>query len=382
MNSLPIASNLSPYYQGSLVNTNLGSILSEYLSDLRHVSYFNLLLAYGKSVTPTTDLFEFFNIDELNRLRNDKDTILCYDCTFEGYSKQDQILANALEYSCVTHNVNPKKIFLFSGNLKEINFKTSINVIGIFLLHLGYPASIKPSINTIHTLCDRFVKKPVLSLSRRNRPHRVWAQFMLNNSSIAKECTISQDRLEDSFNLDSRLLEKTGLTIEDFYKFKQSLPLIADANNFHINSPFDPLTKLHCSTVFSIVNETLANNYNNTSLFFSEKFLKPIVNLQPMLIYGQQGINKKLTMLGFKTYESYFNLDFDEEPDDIIRYKKLLVSATNAVNYLKSLTKEQKVEWRFKNSEILNYNYNIVYNPVHLKNQMIKLNQLIRRATQ
>jgi hypothetical protein len=148
-----------------------------------------------------------------------------------------------------------------------------------------------------------------------------------------------------------------GLTESEVNNFKNSLPLIADKNQFDINDPFNSLSKLHSETLFSIVNETLVYNFNNTTLFFSEKFLKPIINFQPMLIYGHQGINKKLTLLGFKTYEDYFDLSFDDEPDDIIRYKKLLESASAVIKNLKTMSRRDQINWRFKNQELLEFNH-------------------------
>jgi hypothetical protein len=152
------------------------------------------------------------------------------------------------------------------------------------------------------------------------------------------------------------ILKKLDLTIEDWNEFKSVLPLLADGNNFHINAPFDHLPDLHSKTVFSIVNETLISDYNNTSLFFSEKLLKPIINYQPMIIYGQPGINRQLQMLGFKIYDDYFDLSFDDEPDDVLRYKKLLASVERTVKHLKSLSRDEQIDWRFKEVELLIYN--------------------------
>jgi hypothetical protein len=121
----------------------------------------------------------------------------------------------------------------------------------------------------------------------------------------------------------------------------------------------------------------MVDNSNNTTLFFSEKFLKPIINFQPMLIYGHQGINKKLSLLGFKNYESYFNLDFDDEPDDVIRYKKLLESADAAVNILKAMSREEQIEWRFNHSKLLKYNYNVFIETHHRNGQILKFEKLL-----
>ena len=96
-----------------------------------------------------------------------------------------------------------------------------------------------------------------------------------------------------------------------------------------------------------------------------------------MLIYGHQGINKKLSLLGFKNYESYFNLDFDDEPDDIIRYKKLLESAAAAVSMLKTLSREEQIEWRFTHSKLLKHNYNVFLENRHRKEQILKFENLL-----
>lgn len=344
---------------------------------LENISYFSLLLGYGAMPTPTTDLFEFFDSLDLNELRNNKNTILVFDCTFEGNPVWDLLLVKSFEYSCIKYQINPSKIFLFTGNLKPLEHTTDINVIPIFILHTSFQNINHIGLKDAYAQCDQiFHHKIVLSLSRRPRPHRVLAHFMLANSEIFNDCLISQSQSTvdncDMFggNISSDDLTKMGLTFEDWEYFKNSLPFIADGQDFEINEPFNRLSKLHFGTLFSIVNETLATNQNETSLFYSEKFLKPIINFQPMLIYGQHNINKKLSILGFKTYETYFNLDFDDEPDDILRYKKLLVSATDTVRYLKSLSRDRQIEWRFQQNELLEFNFHNALNMPHVITQM------------
>jgi hypothetical protein len=130
--------------------------------------------------------------------------------------------------------------------------------------------------------------------------------------------------------------------------------------------------------VFSIVNETLISSYNNTSLFFSEKLLKPIINYQPMIIYGQPGINRKIQMLGFKTYEQYFDLSFDEEEDDVLRYKKLLASIESTVTHLRSMPRDEQIDWRFKQLDLLEYNRQVF---VRKENTMQQLGIFSKKLT-
>jgi len=355
----------NPYFWSPESETTL---TKQFIS-LEHldISYIKLLLNYPVPLYHGVDLFQYIDKASLDQLQTGK-TILTFDSIFEGFSPSITPIATALYNSCIIHNINPKKIFFFTGNL--IDNSAEINIIPIFILdHFpDWENTLVGKLKRARQLCNNNYIKFILSLSRRNRRHRVLAHCMLFNSELFKDSLISQDMLD--FNIPLHSLEKMEVTIDQYQDFKTSLPLIADENQFDINEPFNALPELHSQTIFSIVNETVADNVNNTTLFFSEKFLKPIINFQPMLIYGQQGINKKLSLLGFKSYESYFNLDFDDEPDDIIRYKKLLISANEAVRFLETLSREDQIEWRFKNAKLLKYNYAAFLENIHTKQQI------------
>lgn len=351
------------------------TLLTRCFSTIEHeITYINLLLSYPVPSYNDVDLFQFIDKGSLNQLRNHK-TVLVFDSIFEGFSPDIAPIAKALYNSCAIHNINPKKVFYFTGNL--IDNSAEINIIPIFALDNFYDwkNTLIGSLKKAKSSCYENYEKSILSLSRRNRSHRVLAHCMLATSPLGKHSIISQDIL--NFNIPLRSLDKMEVTVNQYQDFKTSLPLIADKNQFDINEPFNALPELHARTIFSIVNETLADNVNNTTLFFSEKFLKPIVNFQPMLIYGHQGINKKLSLLGFKSYESYFNLDFDDEPDDIIRYKKLLTSADEAVRSLEALSKEDQIEWRFKHAKLLKHNYAVFLENAHSKKQMILFENML-----
>jgi hypothetical protein len=96
-----------------------------------------------------------------------------------------------------------------------------------------------------------------------------------------------------------------------------------------------------------------------------------MVCFQPFVIYGQKGCNKHLKEIGYKTYEEWFDLSFDDEEDNILRYKKLLKSIKNTCEYLDSLSLTQQIDWRFKNKEILNHNYKIMCSSEYSKQKII-----------
>jgi hypothetical protein len=361
--------------------TNLGNYLwfKEYQHLFRQhadINFINLLLGYEQKITATTDLFKFIDSTSIDQLRNGR-TVLIFDATFEGYSDAELPLKTCLCYNAFLYNIDPTKIFLFTGNFLDAD--DGINVIPIFLLDTGWDCSVGPeNFKDAKVHCFKNLEKTILSLSRRNRFSRVVAHFALWKSQLKQDSIISQDTVNNTATLSTDILEKLDLTIHDWQEFKNILPLLADGNNFHINAPFDHLPDLHSKTLFSIVNETLISNYKNTSLFFSEKLLKPIINYQPMVIYGQPGINRKIQMLGFKTYGDYFDLSFDDEPDDILRYKKLLASVERTVKHLRSLSREEQIAWRFKESELLIYNREVF---VRKENTMQQLGVFSKKLT-
>jgi hypothetical protein len=361
--------------------TNLSNYLwfKEYQHLFRqhaNINFINLLLGYEQKITATTDLFKFIDSNSIDNLRNGR-TVLIFDATFEGYGDTELPLKTCLCYNAFLYNIDPAKIFLFTGNFLDTD--DSINVIPIFLLDTGWDYSTGPkNITDSQMECFKNLEKTILSLSRRNRFPRVVAHFALWKSQLKQDSIISQDALSTAATISTDILKTLELTVDDWQEFKNALPLLADGNNFHINAPFDHLPNLHSKTLFSIVNETLISNYKNTSLFFSEKLLKPIINYQPMIIYGQPGINRKIQMLGFKTYKQYFDLSFDDEPDDVLRYKKLLISVENAVKHLKSLSRDKQIAWRFKESELLIYNREVF---VRKENTMKQLGVFSKKLT-
>ena len=380
MQKLKIKLEDNPFFSSPEI-TNLTNYLcfKEYrqlFCQHNNVNFISLLLDYKQKITATTDLFKFIDSNSLDNLRNGR-TVLIFDATFEGYGDAELPLKTCLCYNALLYNIDPAKIFLFTGNFLDTD--NSINVIPIFLLDTGWDYSIGPrNVNQSQIECFKNLEKTILSLSRRNRFPRVVAHFALWKSQLRQDSIISQDTVNNTATISTDILEKLDLTVDDWQEFKRALPLLADGNNFYINAPFDHLPALHSKTVFSIVNETLISNYKNTSLFFSEKLLKPIINYQPMVIYGQTGINRKIQMLGFKTYEDYFDLSFDDEPDDVLRYKKLLASVENTVKHLRSLSRDEQIAWRFKQSELLIYNREVF---VRKENTMKQLGVFSEKLT-
>jgi len=349
---------------------------------ISNVKYVLLYQIYPPNGWPAdTDIIGFLNKNVKKQLQ-EKKIILILDGTFEGYSPiySNHYIAKSLEFSAKKHNIDTKQIFFFTGNLKEVS--SEINVIPIFNIDEGLFEHVNLDNNV--NIAKKDVEKNIgdkifLSLSRRNRYHRVLSNFMIYDTPIFSYGLISQDVVTSNFNFNSNLLSKINKTEDDIKKFKNSLPWIADENNFSINDPMNPLYNLHTKTPFSIVNETYASNENNTTFFYSEKFLKPIIAFQPMVIWGQPGINKNLSIMGYHDYSDYFDLNFDDEEDDIVRYQKLLKSISPVVEELSKMPIDQRIEWRFKNQELLQHNFDAFLQRNHATQQLNLFGKIIFR---
>lgn len=338
--------------------TNESSILLNILFNRSRedIDYGYIFLSYPDWHHDPIDLLQYIHSEFLHSLRTES-TILIVDYTYEGFSPIQCPIIKILEKNCLKYDIDPKKIFYLSGNLRDSS--DMINVIPIFVL--DYNNNWK-SIQNLDQIKNNFLQKNkddiILSLSRRNRSHRVIAHAMLINSELNDYSIISQDICRN-FKISDITLSNMGLTHKQWKRFQKQLPRIANKNDFEINAVFDHFPTLHDHTCFSIVNETEINNYNNTSMFFSEKILKPIINFQPFVIYGQCGINHALRELGYKLYDDYFDLSFDQEPNNILRYKKLLESITSLTKQLAAASIKEQMDWRFRNIELLEHNYNI-----------------------
>lgn len=327
---------------------------------IKDVNYIMLSLGYPvNGWTEEVDVFTFLTAEALLLLQSGK-LILLLDGTFEGYSYENYPIRKSLEKATEKHNINPKFIFFFTGNFRD--YSNKINVIPIYNLDKEFVNKCRKKKKTLHQIKETFrttiSDKVFLSLSRRNRYHRVLANFIMYRSEIFSHGLISQDKILNFFVDRYNLGKKLKITPTDVDDFKKSLPWIADYDNFTVNDPMNSLDELHLKTPFSLVNETLTSAENHTSFFYSEKILKPIMMFQPMVIYGQPGINKNLTRLGYIDYSSYFDLSFDEEEDDVVRFQQLLKSITPVVKNISAMNLNDRVEWRFSHQDMLIQNYN------------------------
>lgn len=364
------------------------------LSHLKGYEYIYTLLDYGPW-SDGPDLFEFVRKKCLKRMQK-KQCFFIFDASNEGFSPFDYFsIFDYLLHSCKKHNVDPGMIIYLTSNFEdeknirnfaERNNCTPFHVVSFPAFEIPIsesPEALDPITknfrdpNDLYNVAKRncqelFNGKLFSSLSRVNRIHRTIATFLLCQRKISKQALISHGHLNsDELSNLKNWARMSGYSDFAVTSWTGNLPLVVDYSDFETNWAVEvEWGHINDSTIFQIVNETLVEDFNNTSLFYSEKTFKPILRCQPFLIYGQRGCNHRLKELGYKLYDDWFDLSFDWEEDDILRYQKLLASVEKACNHLNSLSREEQIEWRFKHKEVLIHNARVLKNSAYSKNKL------------
>jgi len=287
--------------------------------------------------------------------------------------------------------VSPGKIIFVSTNMKdsinlnnynqENNIRESIKVFPFLSFkkmmqdmvedEYGFDFDSDKAFNYFYKECERqYSGTPGLSLSRVNREHRTLAQFLLHKNKIEKYFKLSQAELSKEEIVHTKKHFKLD---EDFDKWCSFLPKTIDTKDFETNHALSLNSHLHNSTLFQIVNETHVKDWKGTSMFFSEKTFRSIAHMQPFLIFGQPGCNRKLERLGFKLYHDVFDYEFDDIQNTEKRYLAIIDTCRELIDKLEKMSRQEHVEWRFSHKEILKHNYNLLMNIDYFKKDFTKL---------
>lgn len=313
-----------------------------------------------------TDFFKYFRKGMLEKLQQGS-IYLIIDWSDEGYSLETFGIANQINYNIDLYNIDPSNVIYLSSNLRDeqnaqtFNYKFHV----CSWDHFSYVThDMTYEIFSPEEQWDRMIEatyksyedKKFCSLSRVFREHRCYASFKLSTSKIANQGLISHGIVPKDFNnISFNAKDKVK-----FQKWRRNLPLVIDRKDFHNNLNWqfvDEAMPIFSKTLFQIANESQVSAENNTAMFITEKTLKSIFFMQPVVVFGQPSVNKELGKIGYNTYEPYFNLDFDDIPEYRKRYNRLLENVTLLIKHINSLDIKEQIAWRFQHRSLLMDNY-------------------------
>ena len=277
-----------------------------------------------------------------------------------------------LYFNCNLHQIDPQQIIFVSSNLLDktnllnhctrealVPFNYTIFSAFEYIVADEMKCQIKEVIERIEKSFEHCHPKNFLSLSKRNRPHRDVFNFLLHANDLIENNIVSHNVLNISDK--QSWINQNALTsfdINDVDIWQQSLPLIADKKDFDSEIwSWEPPAQLYDSSCFSVVNETFADSYDNTSLFYSEKTFRCISHLQPFIVLGQPDCNANLSILGYKLYDDWFDYSFDSIENEKQRINDLVKQLLSINKQLNRMNKKQKLDWRFTNLSVLEHNF-------------------------
>lgn len=323
-----------------------------YASLIADRTWMVMTTAVSPEVSPSElDLFSNYTEEELDKLRTHPKTYFLFSQLWEGHSYKNYNFYELIVISAQRHCIPAEKIFLLTSNLleeshyDESNFKIHVIVFNYFagqvMKYLKSAFTIDQTVENIKNGTHTF-----LSLNRRKKPLRNYTVYKLYENKI--------DALM-SYNLLTTLdFDFINPTLEALC---QSAPHVLDQENFDLNWACEPAEaanpiQLFKNTAASLVSETLFDTWGGTSIFYSEKTFKPMIYNHPVMIFGQQGLNISLDMVGFKPYSKHFDLSFESIEDPKTRIDAQVAQLLT----LNNLTVDQRIDWVLQDIETIQHN--------------------------
>ena len=338
-----------------------------------------LLTPYQTHVISTSevDVFELFDTETLKKIKYSSDTFLLFDFFKEGTSYRWYNFYEILTASAKKHSVPFDKIIFGTSNLLENESYTEwrlannisdkfrvliFNFWGGQFVHTDV-TKLSSSIDDAVTDIKKSNTKHFLSLNRRHRYYRTASIFELYKSTAFDSGLISFDRLSaegaKQFEWITTHTLNRHVNYDLWNKFQAELPLVLDREDFETNLSFSFPIELYKKTLFSLVSETIIDETRDgtdLSLFYSEKTFTPMLFNHPVLIFGQRNCNLFLTKLGFRPYNKYFDLSFDNIINSYDRICSVIEEVERVCSLLNSFNLNQKIEWYLQDYETLEHN--------------------------
>jgi len=317
---------------------------------------------------------------------------LLISCISEPTSYIDEFEDNLLKV-CKLHNININNIIFIDSNfkisfLKNIKWKYVPHFIfdggasfseilesnNDYLNDLNYISSIS-TLGEARTTLNR--KYTFISLNRSNwKVHRtligclftqlksdkiLWS-FINKPSEYHKN---SDDNLMEGHHEATEYIRKLFYDNIDDVESMREIDTTGSDNKFGFRTSDTFNKNISLSAYFDIVTES---SFQYDAIFFTEKIIKPIVNLHPFIVVSNNGYLKYFReYLGFKTFDCIFDESYDDIEDP---YQRIQFIFKQIVNILEKPQNELNEMYK-KAFDVCKYNRNRLLEVYSNKNEHI-----------
>jgi hypothetical protein len=205
-----------------------------------------------------------------------------------------------------------------------------------------------------------------LSYNRNsNRLHRPYVVSKLHNDNILKDSLVSLYESRALSEYDSVLKTISNLEFETLFFSKEDRVILKKMVDEVYPLKLDHLDADTCarannqiSTKYhflnSYINIVCETSCHSEYTFITEKTLRPIINLQPFLLFGNPFTLVELHNLGFKTFNKWIDEGYDTETDTNKRFEL----AYAEVKRLSEMDIDEIHELYYEMFDVLEHNFN------------------------
>lgn len=270
------------------------------------------------------------------------------DATDEGSNCLEPSFVYLLEQSATKNSIPHDNIFYLSIDIYESNLESKINN----LYYNGLTAMVLRFESQLNQNQSKSRNYIFSCLNRKPRYWRLKLQQELLTSEVADDIICSYPEIDDIKNVYTKphIIENDSMI--NFFTTRGKKFYGNDTN------PGRLLEEIYSDVMFDVAMTTFQEGSENV---VDEKVFKPMLSMIPVIIWGVPGINTmSLPHLGFKTYEDWFDLSFDQEPNTRKRLELLKKEILNLSSKLKDMSPDKKLEWINKNQNVLEHNRNLI----------------------
>lgn len=216
---------------------------------------------------------------------------------------------------------------------------------------------IQPAPSTLKKRFGMFV-------SRSNWLRLAIASYLYKNYQDHAYLTYHYDPKVDyhipNFGLED-FLNKHWNEIDQVTEFCKNLPIRNSCFTYPIlwNDEALQLDWYYSNLFCDIVCETY---YSGNVFFMTEKTMRSIIFRRPFLVQGPQWYLKNLKLLGFQTFDRWWDEGYDEDPWD---YKYIALKKN--IDFIAQQDQCTIKRWYNEMQSVLNHNYDVLINLTHQK---------------
>lgn len=193
-------------------------------------------------------------------------------------------------------------------------------------------------------------------ISRSNWPRLLLASYL---NTCYQDQTVMTYHYDPKSNYHSsnfgleEMLNRNWNDVDVVLNFLKKLPICFEKQDYPILWHKQAMNlDRHYSELFC---DVICETYFSGKVFFlTEKTMRAIINKRPFLVQGPTNFLKNLRLLGFKTFDAWWDEGYDEDPWD---YRPQALK--NNIDFIAKQTPETIKQWYDDMQDVLNHNYKV-----------------------